>query len=78
MDVDTLKRVRALSDEAAAVVRWAVHLEGTLHRIEEACMSIMRNPKDLDAEKYVPRKSGQSWVSAMHDFAKEERSHKHR
>lgn len=35
MDIATLDKVRALGPEAAAVVQWALTLEGALHKIEE-------------------------------------------
>lgn len=35
VSVDVLDRVAKLSEEAAAVVAWALRMEGALHRIEE-------------------------------------------
>ena len=35
MDFDTLERVKALSPEAAQVVRWGIKLEGALHTIAD-------------------------------------------
>ena len=34
MDFGTLDKVKVLSPEAAAVVKWAIRLEGVLHHIE--------------------------------------------
>ena len=35
MDVATLDRVKVLSPDAAAVVKWCLRLEGALHHIAE-------------------------------------------
>ena len=43
VDMYVLSRVQAINPEAAAVVRWAIWLEGQLHRIEE-----YPRPGDID------------------------------
>lgn len=68
MDIDTLNRVKALNPEAAAVVKWAIRLEGKLHAIEEAWDAVTRGDV-ATAQKYVPQAVADSWAASFARFA---------
>ena len=62
VSVDMCDRVAALSPEAAAIVEWALRMEGVLHRIEEFPAHEPHYPED---ERYSdPRKLADAAMSA--------------
>ncbi len=46
IDMEMLDRVKVLGPEAAEVVKWAIFLEGVLHRIEEHPVHEPYHPED--------------------------------